>query len=161
MKHYATLVQRLSQTLDIIAGFCVVATMLVVVLNIILRAVVGNPLLGTMDYVTLLMALTIGLGLAYCGLKNGHIAVDLIIEKLSCKTQAIIDSFTNLIVLIFWGVSAWYMLEYARTMNHTNLVTPTTQIPLYPVIYLISFGLMILCLVLVLKLSESLRKVRA
>ncbi|PKM78714.1 MAG: TRAP transporter small permease [Firmicutes bacterium HGW-Firmicutes-15] len=159
MKQFAALVQSLSHALDSIAGFCIVATMAVVVLNIVLRVALGNPLLGTMDYVTLLMALTVGLGLAYCGFKNGHIAVDLIIEKLSKKTQAIIDTFTNLISLVFWAVSAWYMMGYARTMAQTNLVAPTTQIPLYPVIYLISFGLMVLCLVLVLKISDAVRKV--
>ena len=101
MKQFAALVQSFSRSLDIIAGFCIVATMAVVVLNIVLRAFLGNPLLGTMDYVTLLMALTIGLSLAYCGFKNGHIAVDLIIEKFSAKTQAIIDTGTTLIAVIF------------------------------------------------------------
>jgi TRAP-type C4-dicarboxylate transport system permease small subunit len=159
MKQFAVFVQSISRSLDFIAGFCIVATMAVVVLNIVLRAFLGKPLLGTMDYVTMLMALTIGLGLAYCGFKNGHIAVDLIIEKLSNKTQAIIDTFTNLIALIFWGVSSWYMVGYARTMAETNLVSPTTQIPLYPLIYLISLGLMVLCLVLVLKISDTVRQV--
>jgi TRAP-type C4-dicarboxylate transport system permease small subunit len=159
MKQFAVFVQSISRSLDFIAGFCIVATMAVVVLNIVLRAFLGKPLLGTMDYVTMLMALTIGMGLAYCGFKNGHIAVDLIIEKLSNKTQAIIDTFTNLIALFFWGVSSWYMVGYARTMAETNLVSPTTQIPLYPLIYLISFGLMVLCLVLVLKITDTVRQV--
>jgi TRAP-type C4-dicarboxylate transport system permease small subunit len=132
--------------------------MAVVVLNIVLRAALGNPLLGTMDYVTLLMALTIGLALANCGFKNGHIAVDLIIEKFSNKIQTSVDTFTNLIALIFWGVSAWYMAGYASNMAHTNLVAPTTQIPIYPLIYIISFGLMVFCLVLVLKITETIRK---
>lgn len=158
MKQFAGLVERISRTLDIIAGFCIVATMAIVVLNVVLRVFLRKPLLGTMDYVTLLMALTIGLGLAYCGFNNGHIAVDLIIEKFSDKTQAIIDAVTNLISLIFWGIAAWYMVSYGRTMALSSLVTPTIQIPLSPVIYIISFGLLVLCLVILLKTIDSVRK---
>jgi len=159
MKQFSGLVQRISRSLDIMAGFCIVATMVIVVLNVVLRVFLRKPLLGTMDYVTLLMALTIGLGLAYCGFNNGHIAVDLIIEKFPKKTQAFIDAITNLISLIFWGIVAWYMAEYARTMALSNLVAPTIQIPLSPVIYVISFGLLILCFVILLKIIASVRKV--
>ncbi|MDD4802068.1 MAG: TRAP transporter small permease [Syntrophomonas sp.] len=159
MKQYAALVQNLSKVLDIIAGLCIVATMAIVVINVVSRVVFGNPLLGTMDYVTLLMALTIGLSLAYCGYNNGHIGVDLIIDRVSPQVRAFIDTLTNLAALIFWGVSAYYMAGYAHSVSKSNLVAATTQIPLYPVIYLISFGLMVLCLVLGLKLSLSLRKV--
>jgi len=112
-----------------------------------------------MDYVTLLEALTIALALAYCGLKNGHIAVDLFIQKLPEESQAIIDTLTNIASLIFWAVSSWYMLNYAHTMANSNLMAPTIQMPLYPIIYLIAFGLITLCLVLVLKISDAVRKV--
>jgi TRAP-type C4-dicarboxylate transport system permease small subunit len=159
MKQFSGLVQRMSRTLDIIAGFCIVATMVIVVINVLLRAFLRKPLLGTMDYVTLLMALTIGLGLAYCGFNNGHIAVDLIIDKLPKKAQAIIDAVTDLISLIFWGAVAWYMAEYARTMALSNLVAPTIQIPLSPIIYVVSFGLLMLCLVILVKTIDSVRKV--
>jgi len=159
MKQFSGLVQKISRTLDLVAGFCIVATMAIVVLNVVMRAFLRKPLLGTMDYVTLLMALTIGLGLAYCGFNNGHIAVDLIIDKFSNKTQEIIDAITNLISMIFWGTVAWYMAEYARTMAISNLVAPTIQIPLSPIIYVISFGLLILCLVILLKTIDSVRNV--
>lgn len=159
MKRFTGLVQKLSQILDKMAGFCIAATMAVVVINIVLRAVLGKPLLGTMDYVNLLTALAIGMGLAYCALQNGQIAVDFIIEKLPCKPQAIIDILTNLTALLFWAVSVWYMADYARTLTFTGLVSATTQIPIYPVVYIIAFGLMALCLVIVLKISDAVRKV--
>lgn len=159
MRLFANLVQGISRKLDMIAAFCIVATMAIVVLNVILRVFFRQPLLGTMDYVTLLMALTIGLGLAYCGINNGHIAVDLIVDKLPCKTQAIIDSATNLISFVFWLTVSWYMAEYARTMSLSNLVTPTTQVPLSPIIYVISFGLLVLSLVTLIKTIAAVRKV--
>ena len=159
MKQFTGLVEGLSRALDRIAAICIVAMMGVVVLNIVLRAVLGKPLLGTVDYVNILMALTIALGLAYCGLQNGHIAVEFIVEKLSNKRQAVLSLIINLLGLFFWGVSVWYMAAYARNMMATNLLAGTISIPMYPVVYLIAFGLLALCLVLVLKVSDAVRMV--
>lgn len=159
MKRFANLVESLSRILDRIAAACIVAMMSVVVLNILLRAILGRPLLGTIDYVNILMALTIGLGLAYCGLQNGHIAVEFIVDKLSGKSQAVIGIIINLTALLFWGFAAWYMAAYARSTMHTNLMAGTISLPMYPIIYLIAFGLLILCMVLVLKLADAVRMI--
>jgi len=159
MKQFAGLVESLSRALDRLAAVCIVAMMAVVVLNIFLRAFLGKPLLGTIDYVNILMALTIGLGLAYCGLKNGHIAVEFMVEKLSNKTQGVLGIVVNLTGLLFWGAAAWYMAAYARNMMAANLLGGTVAIPLYPVVYLVAFGLLVLCLVLVLRLLDSVRMV--
>ncbi|MDD3894558.1 MAG: TRAP transporter small permease [Syntrophomonadaceae bacterium] len=159
MKQYADLVEVLSRFLDKIAAFCIVAMTAVVVLNILMRSILGWPLMGTIDYVNILMALTISLGLAHCALKGGHIAVDFIVEKLSDKLQAVIAVAVNFTVIIFWGVSVWYMAAFARSMMVTNLLAGTVSIPIYPVVYLTAFGFLALSLVLVLRLFEAVRTV--
>lgn len=159
MKQFERFVQGLSQALDKMAAICVIVMMAVVVANILLRAILGKPLLGTIDYVNILMALTISLGLAYCGLKNAHIAVEFIMEKFSAKTQAVIGVIINLTGLVFWAATAWYMAAYARNIMDTNLVASTVSIPLYPFVYLAAIGFVVLCLVLVLKVTESVRMV--
>ncbi len=151
-------IKKISQHLDYLAGLCVVAVMVLVVSNVLLRALFNRPILGTYEYVTMLTAAGIGLALAHCASQNGHIAVDFIIERLSQKLQAAADVLTNIIALSFWGMSAWYVAKYAGTMLESNTVSPTTQIPLYPVVYLISFGLLALSLVLSVGLSESLKR---
>lgn len=159
MKQFEGLVERLSRGLDRLAAICIVAMMAVVVINIGLRAIIGKPLLGTIDYVNLLMALTISLGLAYCGLKNAHIAVEFIVEKCAVKIQAIISVIINLLGLLFWAVTTWYMLAYARSMLASKLVASTVAIPMYPVVFMVALGLLVLCLVILLKLSDSVRMV--
>ena len=80
-------VETLSRLLDVLAAIAVVLTMSVVVLNIILRSVFKHPLTGIMDYVMILTALTIALALANCAIRNGHIAIDLFIDKLPIKVE--------------------------------------------------------------------------
>lgn len=159
MKHFTGLVTGLSRVLDRVAGFCMVAVMLLVVTNILLRAVFNRPILGTYEYVTFLTAVTIGLALAHCAVQNGHIAVSFVVEKLPGKIQAVLDVVMNIIALLFWSLCAGQVAKYANTMAVSGVVSPTTQMPFYPFIYLVALGLLVLCLVLLVKAVESLKKV--
>ncbi|WP_027364910.1 TRAP transporter small permease [Desulfotruncus alcoholivorax] len=158
MKKLSGLVAGFSKFLDQIAAFCIVLVMLLTVVNIILRVAVSRPILGAYEFVGYLTAGMIGLALASCALQNGHIAVSFVVDKFSRRIQACVDVFTNVLAVSFWGVAAWYIGKYAGSMSASGVVSPTSQIPFYPFIYLVSFGLVALCLVLVIRLFESIRK---
>lgn len=158
MKKFSGLVQRLGRFLDNIAALCVTLTMAVVVVNILLRALFNQPLLGTIEYVNILTAVTIGFALAYCAFCNGQIAVDFVMEKLPARTQAVSEIITGILSLGFWGLAASYMFDYSYDMLASGLVSSTAQIPMYPVSYLITFGLLALCLVLLQRISVSVGK---
>lgn len=151
-------VESLSRLMDVLAAIAVVLTMAVVVGNIILRSMFNRPLTGIMDYVMILTALTIALALANCAIRNGHIAVDLFIDKLPDKVRGLLDTFTNFASFAFWIIAAIFMFEYAVTMNVTGTVFPTTQIPLAPVLGIIAAGLLALAVVVLYRLLNSVRK---
>jgi len=159
MKKLEGLVTGLSRILNNIAGFCMVLVMALVVVNILLRALFKHPILGAYEYVVYTTAVMIGLTLAYCAVQNGHIAVDFIVERLPLKAQAVIDTLINATALLFWAACAWQTCDYAQRMTVNGVVSPTTQIPVAPFIYLVAFGLLALSLVLLVKTSASLRKV--
>lgn len=153
------LVTGLSRVLDQIAGLCLVVSMILIVGNILLRTIFNSPIMGIIDYVTFLTAVMIGLSLAYCAVQNGHIAVDFIIHRLPLKIQGTLDTITGLLALFFWGLCTWQTCAYAGRMAATGVVSSTTQTPVYPFIYVVAFGLMVLCLVLLVRTVESFRKV--
>jgi len=128
-------------------------------LNIILRTLFNRPLLGTVEYVNILTAVTIGLALAYCAFCDGQIAVDFLMEKLPLRLQATSEIITGILAFGFWALVARYMLDYSYEMLTTGLVSSTVQIPMYPVSYLIALGLLALCLVILYRITESVRKV--
>ncbi|SFR08390.1 TRAP transporter small permease [Desulfoscipio geothermicus] len=158
MKKFSGLVAGLSRLLDRIAALCIVSVMVLVVANILLRALLGRPILGTYEYVGFLTAAMIGLALASCALQNGHIAVSFVMEKLPARIQACVDIIINVFALCFWGLAAWYTGKYANGMTVSGVVSPTTQTPFYPFVYLVSFGLLALCLVLLAGLVESIKR---
>jgi len=155
MKSLDGLVENLSRVMDRLAGFCIVLMMLLIVSNIILRAVFKHPLVGTIDFVNILIALTIGLSIAYCAVQDGHIAIEFFVDKMPVSVAAAIELIINLVTLIFWGFAAWYMLGFAQSMNANGQVAATSQIPLSPVAYIIALGLMAICLVILSQLVNS------
>jgi len=158
-KTLTSLVTGLSQLLDRIAGLCMVAVMVLVVANILLRALLKHPILGTYEYVGFLAAAVIGLALACCAVQNGHIAVSFVVDRFPASMQAVVDIIVNTVALCFWGLAAWYLGKYAHSLSVNGVVSSTTQTPFYFFIYLVSFGLLVLCLVLLVKLIESIRRV--
>jgi TRAP-type C4-dicarboxylate transport system permease small subunit len=158
MKRFSDLVTGLSRLLDQAAGFFLVVTMVLIVVNVLLRAIFETPVFGAYEYVGLLTALVIGLALAYCGVQNAHIAVSLLTERLPSRLQAVISILINLVSMCFLAVSAWYVGLYAGSMKDTGLVSSTTQIPTYPFVYLIALGLLVYSLVLLVKSIESIIK---
>ncbi|HHV15534.1 MAG TPA: TRAP transporter small permease [Gelria sp.] len=154
MKSLDGLIENLSRVMDRLAGLCIVLMMLLIVSNIILRAVFKQPLVGAVDYVNILIALTIGLSIAYCAVQDGHIAIGFIMDKMPAPAAAVIEIIINLIALVFWGFVTWYMIGFAQSMNANGLVASTSQIPLSPVVYVIALGLMAICLVLLSRLAQ-------
>lgn len=152
------LVTGFSRVLDRIAGFCMVAVMLLVVANIIMRAVFHHPILGAYEYVGFLTAVMIALALAHCALQGGHIAVGFVVDRFSPAARAMVDAVLHTVALGFWGLSTWFVLQYAGNLKNSGVVSPSTQVPVYPFVYLVAFGLAALCLVSAAGLVASARQ---
>lgn len=159
MKQLAVIVKRVSSSLDKLAGLCIFSVMLLVVANIILRTVFNQPILGTYELVGFLTAMGVSLALAHCAVQEGHIAVSFIIERFPHKIRSLTDLFVNAASLMLWAAAVWSLGKFGQAMKIKGLVSPSAEIPVYPFIYLVAFGLLGLCLVLLVKLLVSIREV--
>lgn len=157
MKTYTRIISSLSRGLDIIAAASIVAMAVLVTVNILMRGIFKQPLLGTMDIVNILMVLAISLGLAHCALKNGHIAVEFIVIRFSDKCQGIIGIIISGAAILFWGAVVWFMGAYAHSMMLSNQLAGTVAIPLYPAVLAAALGILALQLVIVIKLVDAVR----
>ena len=155
-KKYTT---KISEILNEIAGWGIVATMLLVVTNVILRRVFNKPILGAYEYTGFFTAIIVSFGLAYCALQNGHIAIGFILEKYNIKIQKYIHLLSNVVTLGFMIVFSWQIFRYATRIMHTGQVSPTTQTPFYIVVYVTGIGFLVLSLVLVIKTLEAFKEV--
>ena len=72
------LTKKSVRCLAIIAGATLLFLMLVTVYAVVMRYVFNAPVLWALDYARVGLVVLVFLGLGYCGLTGGHIAVDFI-----------------------------------------------------------------------------------
>lgn len=131
---------KFSQYLDYMARFIIVAIMLLIVINVLLRKLFGCPISGTYELTGLLTSAAISLALANCAAKGGHIAVSLITDMLSKKIKFVIELIMNTIVLSFLAWIFWIMVSYGKRIFISGRVGMSTEIPLYYFVFIIAIG---------------------
>jgi TRAP-type C4-dicarboxylate transport system permease small subunit len=147
-------IKKASKVLGEIGGWLLFACMVIVTLNVILRKVFNSPLLGTYEWVGILTAVMISLGLAYCASVGGHIAIDFIVNKMKPGVQRMVAIVCGGIACLVMGGVAVSIFLYANKLALAGEVSPTTKIPFYVFVYIVGVGFVFLLAVLLLDLLK-------
>jgi len=161
-KSVSDVIKRVFIITDILGGVCFFSVMALVLANIIMRNVFKQPILGTVEIVGLMVATGLGLALAHCEMVDGHIGMDLNLDKfLSQGMQKVIEIVMYLISLSFWAVVVWRVFVYGSTSYMNGRVTSTASIPIFPFIFILGFSMFCLCMALAYKLILIVREAPA
>jgi TRAP-type C4-dicarboxylate transport system permease small subunit len=158
MASFERIVYRFSRMLDVLSGIALVLMMVLVFVNVALRAV-WIPILGTYEYTGFLAALTIALALAHCAAKKGHVAITLFADMMPKRIQAILDTIVAIFGIVLYSILAWQCVKYAMVLYQSGELSITTLTPFYPLVLVVAFGFAMLALVLLNDLFKSLRMV--
>lgn len=145
-----TLTWRTAQVGQIALFFC----MAIIVTNVISR-IPWKPIPGTVELVELSGAVLLGMSVAYTAAMKGHIMVGVFVDRLRPRAQAIFDIVTYGLSLYFSFILARETLVYAGRMMARGYATPNLMLPVYPAIYLVAFGFIMLALVVFKDLLKS------
>jgi len=158
MNHFERLIIQFTRWCNRIAQGAVVAMMLLLGANIVLR-VFGKSILGTYDWTGLIGTILIALALGYCGIQRGHVRVEFILMLFPKRFQAVVDATTEILSLGLFGLAAWQCAVLGHEMWETNDVSMTVQTPFYPFVYAIAFGCALLWLVILLDTIKTVGEV--
>ncbi len=147
MKKLEGFVTKASGLLDTIAGWGVVATMVLVIVNIVLRSIFNTPIQGVYEVVGFIIAVVIAFGLAWCALQKSHIAIEFIVEKLPQKVQRVISFVSGLLINILLLFISYRVMHHGFKVISTGEVSATSQIPFYPFIFMVAIGFLLLFMV--------------
>ena len=111
---------------------------------------------GTFELMGYFGAIVTAFALGYTQLNKGHIAVDVLINTFSEKTQKLLQVINNAICTVFFAIAAWQIAVKATTLMNTGEVTETLRIIYYPFTYAVAFGCLVLALVMLTDLLKSL-----
>lgn len=151
-------IHRFSRWCNWVSCIAVLLMMCVVFANVVL-SFFDKPVLGAYEYVKLISAVIISLGLAHTGVVKGHVAVDLFMRRFSERTQAVVDSVITTVVLGIVGIITWGLAKFAYQNFKMNVATESMEIPLYPFIFILSFGFFVFFFVLFNDIINSIAKV--
>lgn len=158
MKKLEGFVTKASGLLDAIAGWGVVATMVLVVVNIILRTIFNTPIQGVYEVVGFIVAVVIAFGLAWCAVQKSHIAIEFIVEKLPQKVQRVISLVSGLLINVLLLFTSYRVLLHGFKVISTGEVSATAQIPFYPFIFMVAIGFLLLFFVEFVNLMKGVAK---
>jgi TRAP-type C4-dicarboxylate transport system permease small subunit len=116
--------------------------------DIVLR-LFRRPIVGTYEIVGFLGAIVASLAMAQTTLERGHVAVEVVTNKLPPRVQQIVYLITNLLSIALFSVLALECVRYGNDLRIAGAVSMTLQLPFFTVIYGIAFASVVVCLVLI------------
>ncbi|MEE4609142.1 MAG: TRAP transporter small permease [Desulfobacteraceae bacterium] len=146
----------LHRAIMVIAGIFLVAMCLLTCANIVLR-IVWVPVPGTYELMGYFGAVVAALSLGYTQMRRGHVAVDVLIHRLSSRRQRFLKGFNGLVCMLFFSLAAWQLVRKALVLRASGEVTETLRIIYYPFALAVALGCALLALVLLADLAQALR----
>lgn len=140
-------IRRLADFLNLIAGWALIFMTFLTCADVILR-IFRFPIPGTYEVVGFLGAVVASFAMAHTTIMRGHVAVEVLTEQLSDKTQRIIFVVTSALSIVLFILLAYECFRFGNDLRIENEVSLTLQIPFFPVLYGISFSSIVVCLVI-------------
>ena len=127
------------RTLFKITGAAALMGMMLLTCADVIGRYLGRPIFGSVEIVGFLATLSAALALPYAHEMKSHIGVEILVQKLPQKTQAIIDLCTNMVAMVFFAIVTWRMFIYAETFRKSGEVSMNLEFPEHTIIYITAF----------------------
>jgi len=118
-----------------------------------------TPLPGSYELVVFCQLLGIPFVVAASLLQGKHIAVDIFVNMFPRRMQGVVNCFVALMGLGLFTVMCWQSFLYGSSLKEAGEVSGTIGIPFYPFAYGLALSCIPVCLIFVITLCESIRKV--
>jgi len=142
MKMIFSALDRFSGFLKMIGAIALTCMMLLTVVDVIGRFF-KHPIFGSVELVGFLATIVVASALPYTHKVDGHVGVEILVRLLSKKAQICIDIFTRTLSLVLFSLITWQMFLYAEDIQKTGEVSMNLEFPIYYIVYLLAFGLLI------------------
>ncbi|HEX3177767.1 MAG TPA: TRAP transporter small permease [Methylomirabilota bacterium] len=152
---------RLARLAATVAGLAVLAIVLLITYDVLMRFLFEQPQLFVDEAASFLEVLVIFGGLAFAFRTGAHVRVDLITTHLPPRARARLRAVGLLIGLVFLGIVIWTTAQSALTAFRYGRVSAVMLYPLWLPMLLIPLGLALFAVVMVVALARQLRALRS
>jgi TRAP-type C4-dicarboxylate transport system permease small subunit len=138
--------RSLVRFLGLVAGFGLVAMVLVTSTDVVLR-IFRLSLKGAYDLTCIAAALTIAAALPYTTAIKGHVAIEYFFQKLGRHGRVVTDTLMRVLVMVLFGLLAWQCVRYGNSLKHSGTVSMTVQLPIFWVPYVLAVSCALVVLI--------------
>jgi TRAP-type C4-dicarboxylate transport system permease small subunit len=148
MGAYLKGVKGISMFMNAIAALGLTFIMVITCLDVILRCF-KSPIVGTYELVAFTGGVIIGFAVPMTSWARAHVYVDVLIQKLPEARRNVANIFTRLMVITFFIIASVNLFKHGFYLYRTNEVSPTLQLPFYPVVLGIAVACVLECFVMI------------
>ncbi len=142
------------------AGLALTAMMLFTVADMVLRAL-GRPVAGSYEVIGWLSAAAMALALGSVQQQRGHVAMELMVDRLGERARSAVELLTSLASLLLFIAVAWYVARYARVLQETGSLSETLRAIVHPWVYVVAAGGAGLAFALLIDVLSAARRIKA
>jgi len=135
--------------------FFLFVMMMITVLDVTGRFLFNLPVTGSIEITGYLLLLTVFLGIPYASARGQHIRIDFISAKFTGRRALILESITLLVEIALFVLLVWQSISYSVLMHTMNRVTAVLRLAEAPFVLMVSFGSLMACIALTLKLMRN------
>jgi TRAP-type C4-dicarboxylate transport system permease small subunit len=157
LREIKTSIYLLSTKLNWVSAASVIFIMLLTCADVVMRFF-GSPIPGTYELVGYFGSVIISFGMARTSIERGHIAVNLLVDRLPPRAQTIIEGVGNIAAAVLFSILAWQCQVYARDILETGEISLTLGMPTWPFVLGLATGSGMLSLVLFLDALWQLKR---
>lgn len=156
-------VYGLSRVFNTIGVTILMMMMFLIAVDVCLRYIFNSPIEGVYEAVEFMMAVVFCYGIAYTQRHKGHVAVTVVIGRLSERNQAIVRSVVSLISFVLFALMTWQSFVKAgeaRLAGETSIggIGSFGQVSVFPFMYLTSAACLAFCLELLVDFFVSMSR---
>lgn len=160
----AGILERLLSTIEdwlvIVAGLTVIALMIVVTADVIMRSLFNYPLPNSYEYMELGMVFVVYLGASQVQREKRHIAIDAAIKVLPPRGSALLELFGCIIGLILMAAIGWWGAQAAwNSFITSEYIGSVAHVPVLPARIALLCGVLVLSVRLVVDIWHCICRV--
>jgi len=127
--------------LFVFASVLLVFTMFSVCLDVVMRYFVSRPQRWVIEVVAYCLLFMTFLAGAWVLKKEGHVKIDLVVDRLKPRGRAMLNTITSVFAAIMWLVLTWYTSQLVWDLFQRGELMPTAlEPPKAPLVVIIPLG---------------------
>lgn len=124
-------ITRMNSWLLTVAQIILFVMVFLVTADVVGRWLFSQPITGAVELTELGLSMVIFLSIGYTHLKEEHITIDFLVDRLSERAQNIVNGVINIIIMILLIVMGLSLFWYGERLLTSGTVTGDLSLPIY------------------------------